>query len=174
MTWARPSEAERRREREQEKNRNMRNLLESLPVARRGTYAGGTSGEPAVKSEPYRDPVLLEMARGRPCLLMVPAVCNHRLDTTVAAHSNSQEHGKGMGRKADDCYVVEACSACHYWIDFGKASAESKEAVFMNGHALQVLAWRLRVTDPSEPDRFRRAARRVLERLNATPIGDMP
>jgi len=48
VTWARPSEAERRRAREQEKHRNMRALLNRLPLAPRGTYAGSTSG-PAPK-----------------------------------------------------------------------------------------------------------------------------
>lgn len=96
---------------------------------------------------------------------MVPAVCNHRTDTTVAAHSNHGAHGKSMGRKADDCYVVEACSACHYWLDFGKASAAQKDAVFQQGHAMQVLAWRLRAMDQDEPERFRRAARRAIDQL---------
>lgn len=134
-----------------------------------GVYGGGTAGADP-KTQPYRDPVLLEMARGRPCLLMVPAICNHRLDTTVAAHSNLSIHGKAGARKADDFYAVESCRACHYWLDFGKASAATKLDAFMNGHALQVLAWRLRATDPTEPERFRRAARRALERLNATPL----
>lgn len=138
--------------------------LATVKALVRGTYAGGIAG-PTPKAEPYRDPVLLEMARNRPCLLMVPAICNHRVDTTVAAHSNLSIHGKGGARKADDCYVVEACSACHYWLDFGKAGAATKLDAFMNGHALQVLAWRLRAADMSEPERFRRAAARALERL---------
>lgn len=142
----------------------------SVRSLHRGTTAGRVSGVAVVKPEPYRDAVLLDSARGRPCLLLVPAVCNHRLDTTVAAHSNHQEHGKGMGRKADDCYVVEACAACHYWLDFGKATGAAKDAAFMAGHALQVLTWRLRATDPAEPERFRQAARRALERLNATEV----
>lgn len=142
-----------------------------LKPLRRGTYAGGTTG-PAAKSEPYRDPALLEMARGRPCLLMVPAVCNHRVDTTAAAHSNLAIHGKAGGRKADDCYTVWACAACHIpWLDQGRAPAHVKEQAFMEAHARQVLAWRLIATDPSEPERFRRAARRALEQLGASPIG---
>jgi hypothetical protein len=132
---------------------------------------GGSTSSPAPKSEPYRDPILLEMARGRPCLLMVPGICNHRLDTTAAAHSNLSIHGKAGSRKADDCYSVWCCAACHIpWLDQGKASAATKERAFMEAHARQVLAWRLVATDPSEPERFRRAARRALERLNAIPI----
>lgn len=138
-------------------------------ITRAFTTSGCTKG-PAPKPEAYRDPALLEMANGRPCLLMVPAVCNHRTDTTVAAHSNHQEHGKGMGRKADDCYVVDACSACHYWLDFGKAPAAQRDRAFMNGHALQVLTWRMRAMDPAEPERFRRAATRALQHLHATEL----
>lgn len=134
-----------------------------------GTYQGATSG-PDHKTEAYRDPALLEMARNRPCLLMVPAVCNHRTDTAVACHSNSSEHGKAGHRKADDCYSVHGCSACHYWLDFGKASRQAKEAAFMAAHARMVLTWRLIAMDPAEPERFRKAAQRVLAHLNATPV----
>lgn len=132
---------------------------------------GGTCG-PVPKTAPYRDAVLLEMARGRPCLMMVPGVCNHRLDTTVAAHSNLSIHGKSKGRKAEDCYTVAACHACHSWLDQGPAPARQKEAAFMAGHALQVMAWRNIAAASDEPERFRKAARRALERLNATPIGE--
>lgn len=145
--------------------------LKPLQVA---TYAGGTAAAQP-KSEPYRDQALLEMARGRPCLLMVPAVCNHRLDTTAAAHSNLSVHGKAGGRKADDCYTVWACASCHIpWLDQGKAAANVKEQAFMEAHARQVLAWRLIALDQAEPERFRRAASRALEHLNATPLHQQP
>ncbi len=170
MSWTRPSEAERRREREENRAANNRALATSSRSMHRGTYAGSTSGDPAPKSEPYRDPVLLEMARGRPCLLMVPAVCSHRIDTVVAAHSNLPEHGKAMARKSDDVYSCWADACCHLWLDQGKARAADKEAAFMAAHARQVMYWRLIATDPNEPERFRRAARRALERLNATPL----
>lgn len=134
------------------------------PLAR-GSYAGGTAA-PAPKTEAYRDPTLLEMARGRPCLLMIPGLCSHRVDTVVAAHSNLSVHGKGGARKADDCYSCWACAACHVWLDTSKALAAIKEVAFMNGHARQVLAWRLIAMDASEPERFRAAARRALEKLN--------
>lgn len=143
----------------------------TLRPLRSGTMDGGTSGQAAPKLEPYRDAALLEMARGRPCLLMVPAVCSHRVDTVVAAHSNLAEHGKGLARKADDCYSAWGCACCHVWLDQGKAGAARKESTFMEAHARQVLAWRLVVLDNAEPERFRNAARRALERLGATPLG---
>jgi hypothetical protein len=135
-----------------------------------GTYAGGTTG-PAPKPIAYRDPVLLEMAKDRPCLMLVPSVCNARLDTTAAAHSNWPEHGKAGARKADDCYSVWSCAACHIpWLDQGRAPGWLKRQTFMEAHARQVLAWRLIAMDRNEPERFRKAARRALEHLNATPL----
>lgn len=143
-----------------------------LPIAR-GTYAGSTG--PAVpKPVEHRCPALLEMARNRPCLLLVPGICNHRVDTTVAAHSNLSIHGKAGARKADDHYSVWGCAACHYWLDFSKALASQKEQAFMVAHARQVLAWRLVALDAAEPPRFRRAARWALQLLDATPLHRQP
>jgi hypothetical protein len=142
--------------------------------APRGTYAGGTSGRAVVKPEPYRDSALLEMARGRPCLLLVPGICNHRQDTTVACHSNLSVHGKAGARKADDQFSCWGCAACHEWLDRSGALAAIKEVAFMGAHSRQVLAWRMVAADAGEPERFRRAAQRALERLNATPIGETP
>lgn len=172
MTWGRPTEAERRQRREQEKNRNMRSLLGSLPL-RRATYAGTTTG-PAPKTVEHRCPALLEMAARRPCLILVPGICNHRVDTTVACHSNLSIHGKGERRKADDQYSVWGCAACHYWLDFGKAAAAQKEQAFMVAHVRQVLAWRLVAMDQNEPPRLRRAARWALDLLDATPLHQQP
>jgi hypothetical protein len=171
MTWALrriPSREERIAARQE----RMPTAPATAQPLHRAVMTGSTTG-PAPKTQPYRDPVLLELARGRPCLLMVPGICNHRIDTTAAAHSNLSIHGKSGARKADDCYTVWACAACHIpWLDQGKASAAIKERAFMEAHARQVLAWRLIATDPNESDRFRRAARRALERLNATPLGE--
>lgn len=133
-------------------------------VERAGVYAGTTAG-PVPKTTPYRDRALLDLARGRPCLLMVPGCCSHRVDTVVAAHSNWPDHGKAGARKADDCYTVAACHACHTWLDQGPAPAAQKRAQFMAGHALQVWAWKNIAAASDEPERFRRAARRALEHL---------
>jgi hypothetical protein len=161
-----------RERRQQEREANMRVLCAPSRALSRGTYEGGTSGEAVEKTPRYVDQALTDAAQGRVCLLMVPAVCNHRTDTTVACHSNWSEHGgKGGHRKADDTYSVWGCHACHYWLDFGKASEGAKRDAFMTAHARQVLAWRLIALDPSEPPRFRRAAQRALEFLGATPIG---
>lgn len=165
MSWARPPQPSR-----EERLQLRQQRMAAQGVSPRAAVVGGSTTGPAPKSEPHRDDALLQMAKGRPCLVMLPAVCNHRTDTTVAAHSNLGQHGKGMARKADDAYSVWACFSCHLWLDTGKARASDKERAFMAAHARQVLAWRLVAQDHTEPERFRRAARRALEHLNATPL----
>lgn len=138
----------------------------TLRPLRMGVY-GGSTKRPEPKTEAYRDPVLLEMARDRPCMLLVPGVCNHRTDTTVAAHSNLSTHGKAGARKADDCYSVWACFACHSWLDQGRAPATVKEAAFVFGLMQQKSAWVQITQSPDEPVRFRRAAARALHHVLA-------
>lgn len=135
----------------------------------RGTYSGGVSGEAVPKSQPLRDQALRDMAEGRPCMFLIPAVCNVRQETTVLCHENQ---GKGTGTKQSDERAAWGCAACHEWYDRSGAPREAKRAAFMGAHSRQVLAYRVVATDPSEPERFRNAARRALERLNATPIGE--
>lgn len=148
-------------------------LAAAVRALRRGTYAGSTSGA-APKTAAYRDRALLDMAENRPCLLLVPGICNHRTDSTVACHSNLGIHGKAGARKADDQFSVWGCNACHIWLDTdSKAPATLKERVFMEAYLRQVLAWR-QVAASREPERFRRAARRALAHLNASPIGAAP
>lgn len=70
-----------------------------------------------MKRIPYRNPKLLKAARWQQCTLQVPGICNGDTETTVAAHSNYGEDGKGMGQKADDHCIAFACSSCHDWLD---------------------------------------------------------
>jgi hypothetical protein len=137
------------------------------PATRRGTYAVTGEFVSLPKSEPYRDPVLLEMAERKPCLLQVNGVCNGRTDTTVACHSNQSIHGKAGARKADDCYSVWGCAACHAWLDQGPAMASHKEAVFRYAHQRQIECWKVMAAGMN-PERYRKAAARALDRLNAT------
>lgn len=97
---------------------------------------------PVPKTIQHRNPTLLAMARNQPCLLKIDGVCNGDWSTTVAAHSNSSQHGKSGARKADDQYHVYACYACHCWLDAGKDSAEVKRAAFDSAHAWMVEIWR--------------------------------
>ena len=116
---------------------------------------------------------LLDLARGMPCLMRMPGICNRDPETTVAAHSNSRAHGKAGARKADDQYSVWSCHACHTWLDQGPAPRAQKDAAFMRAHLDQVLMWRAIATDNRRPDADRRAARWALDHLNATPVASL-
>lgn len=77
-----------------------------------------------LKRQPFRSRKLLDSARGEDCTMQIPGVCNHNPETTVAAHSNKGYHGKGMGQKADDCFIAYLCSECHAALD-GQRGADS-------------------------------------------------
>ncbi|WP_225784677.1 nuclease domain-containing protein [Xenophilus sp. Marseille-Q4582] len=119
------------------------------------------------KTEPQRNRALLDLARGAPCLLRIPRVCNDDRETTVAAHSNLGQHGKAGARKADDQYSVFACARCHSWLDGSySATLEQKREAFLMGHARQVHAWRKVAADAGRPERDRAAARWALDRID--------
>ena len=125
------------------------------------------------KQPRYVDRNLLDMARGQPCLLGVPGVCQGGTETTVAAHSNWSIHGKAGARKAHDCYSVWSCAACHIgWLDQGRATAAEKQAVFLAGHARQVQRWQEIATSSAAPDRDAASARAALAYLAAHPGSD--
>ncbi len=125
---------------------------------------------PQPKTVPQRNPHLLAMAEGKPCLLLVKEICKDDRTTTVSAHSNYLFHGKARGRKADDHYSVWACARCHNWLD-GSYNAEflEKRNAFMEAHLRQVLAWRQIAANGTDKDW--RAAQWALDRLNATTVG---
>lgn len=56
---------------------------------------------------------LRKSARGQPCFVRLPGVCNFNPETTVLAHLN----GGGMGIKKSDLFGAFACSSCHDEID---------------------------------------------------------
>lgn len=58
---------------------------------------------------------LRKLARGMPCLLRIPNVCNHDPETTVLAHVRIP--GTGMGRKPTDLAGIWCCEACHSCLD---------------------------------------------------------
>ncbi len=68
------------------------------------------------KRKPYRNPRIRKAARGEYCTLMFDG-CSGGGETTVFAHSNYGEDGKGMGQKADDCFGCFACYNCHAILD---------------------------------------------------------
>lgn len=59
---------------------------------------------------------LREAARGKPCFVRLPGVCNGKPETTVLAHLPIAGTS-GMGLKAVDLCATWACSSCHDVID---------------------------------------------------------
>lgn len=68
---------------------------------------------------------------------------------SVAAHSNQQQHGKGIGTKAHDCFVAFICHRCHTWLDQGtgmdptgvySGSGEDKAEMWRRAHDRTLLA----------------------------------
>ena len=50
-----------------------------------------------------------KLAKGQPCMVRIPGVCNFDTSTTVLAHLN----GYGIGGKHNDIFGSFCCSACH-------------------------------------------------------------
>lgn len=114
----------------------------------------------------YRDKNLLALAKDQPCLLNLTSLCLwDEGKTTVAAHSNLMEHGKGRGLKAEDCYTVWACFPCHHQLDQGKMEYEDKERAFWNAFQRQVDQWIEIAQNPLLKPWKQQAARKVLKYL---------
>jgi len=73
-----------------------------------------------LKSKGPKMTPIRKSAKGQECTLRFPC-CNFDPETTVWAHSNRIQDGKGMGAKARDEEGCYACSACHSWLDGGYA-----------------------------------------------------
>lgn len=61
---------------------------------------------------------VIDTAKGAPCALRLPGICNNDPATTVWAHLNG--FGKGMGMKTHDILGFPACASCHAAYDTGK------------------------------------------------------
>ncbi len=85
----------------------------------------------------YRSKKLLENARDRACVL-----CGS-VGTTVAAHSNSLAHGRGMGHKAPEYYVAYLCQSCHDTVDgrHGGFTKEEKRGMWLDAFVKTVAIW---------------------------------
>ncbi len=59
---------------------------------------------------------LRKAARGRPCMVRIPYICNGDPATTVLAHYRLAGCN-GMGLKPDDALGAWCCSACHDAVD---------------------------------------------------------
>jgi hypothetical protein len=78
----------------------------------------------------YRNAKILKLAQESPCQW-----CGANDGTIVAAHSNQQRDGKGLGIKADDYRVAYMCYQCHTYIDSdAKATRDEKRDVWEGAH----------------------------------------
>ncbi len=78
----------------------------------------------------YRNKKLLDGAKDAPC-----QSCGYQDGTVVAAHSNQQRDGKGMGIKAHDFRIAYLCSTCHTNIDQGKdLSRQDRQELWEAAH----------------------------------------
>ena len=99
------------------------------------SYSGRTFTRKAPKKRAGHNKAMLNACRGQRCYLAIPGVCCGRTDTVVPAHSNEQEHGKGMGIKARDEFTVPGCYLCHFQIDQGTMfSFEEKRHFWRSGY----------------------------------------
>ena len=115
------------------------------------------------KDAPGRNQALLDMAQGRRCLLLAVEACETtRGLSTVACHRNE---GKGLSLKQSDERSAWGCAPCHRWLDQSGSPRAEKRRAFDAAHILQVAEWRRIEQDQSEPERFRKAARWALDRI---------
>ena len=71
------------------------------------------------RDEPIRSEKVLRSAKGQPCSVRFPGICNGDPATTVWAHLNGAAFGKGAMIKAHDILGFHACYACHNYYDVG-------------------------------------------------------
>ena len=84
----------------------------------------------------YRNRKLLDLVRESPC-----QICGAQDGTVVAAHSNQQKDGKGMGLKAHDYRIAALCFSCHANIDQGKSlNKEARKEIWDEAHR-RTIGW---------------------------------
>ncbi len=79
----------------------------------------------------YRNKKLLTAANGAPCQF-----CGSQDGTVVAAHSNQQRDGKGVGHKSSDYRIAYLCQRCHDAVDgrLGKLNRDEKREMWEEAH----------------------------------------
>lgn len=77
----------------------------------------------------YRNEKLKRLANGLHCIC-----CGRQDGTTVWAHSNLLEHGKGRGHKASDAAGMLLCVFCHQELDQGTTMTKAERRTFQYEH----------------------------------------
>jgi hypothetical protein len=95
------------------------------------------------KDDAFRNRALTDLAKGKSCQVRGPGcwwIERGDQETTVSAHSNQARHGKGMSRKAHDCFIAWACYHCHAAIDQGGAlTREERRELWQQAHERTLL-----------------------------------
>lgn len=79
------------------------------------------------KNNPIRSRRIREAARGQPCTIRLPGVCNYNDETTVFCHFSYAS--SGMGMKPSDLSGAFGCAKCHDAVDGRVSSFLYDEAV---------------------------------------------
>jgi len=66
-----------------------------------------------LKNTRVKSTKITRAAKGQPCTLRIPGVCNRDDSTSVFSHLN----GGGMAIKHHDLHGCISCSDCHDWLD---------------------------------------------------------
>ena len=86
---------------------------------------------------------LRKAARGQPCLIRVPGVCNGNPETTVLCHVRMIGIS-GYGLKAPDLIAALGCSSCHDFVDNRRHPAntyENRRQLLLEGMARTLNHW---------------------------------
>ena len=85
---------------------------------------------------------LRKLARGQPCFIRVPGVCNGNPETTVLCHVRLIGIS-GIGMKVPDALAAFGCSDCHAVVDGQRRSAltaDERWVLLLEG-MLRTQAW---------------------------------
>lgn len=85
----------------------------------------------------YRNKKLLALANESPHCM---SCGTYNAGNVVAAHSNQQRDGKGVGIKAKDYRVAYLCDKCHTELDAGSGAREHKVRLFEDAHR-KTIGW---------------------------------
>jgi hypothetical protein len=88
---------------------------------------------------------LTKLARGQPCEIRVPGICNHDPETTVACHFRLSGIS-GIGLKAPSLFIAFGCSACHEAVD-GRRQTDFTRGTLHLMHAEGVFRTQARLID---------------------------
>lgn len=79
-----------------------------------------------------------KLAKGQPCMIRIPGICNGNPETTVLAHYRLAGYC-GTGMKPPDEMGALACSACHDAVDGRSDPRRYQQSVIRLMHAEGVM-----------------------------------